>query len=777
MDVAAVTVRCRQSIASKSSPEAAWTDTLVHEVRLICLCPVIERQSVSVSTDSRNRVRIQFRVRTDPLVEPVPTPIRQVEPIILVYPSMEAVGLRAPAVWSGRSDFPRDIGHINPTRPGHPASLCLALAGLQTIYDRYGIVGVVERLFQWISDAKTRQLIIEDWEPVPAPEDQNFLGGFFDIATFQELAMNHCVRGGWRCGIGRLLTKDLGNSVVLGTPELDLDDEAAVRGARSKIHNRTDSEFGVDTYIPWVFVWSDIQTHVEHQLFGVWNTFGDIDRGLHDTDIAQILSTAVMTGAMRLSNSEGLYTKPMALLVGIWRPVPISDKIFGVSKDATARRLELRGFLLHCEKHSRSPIDPRVEARQLLPIQLPNRQMLNFTSGNSPGGSVALFGCGAVGSFIADSLFRAGIPKIGVFDNDAIAPHNLARHSSTVEHLHMPKANHLKELAFNLTHRGGEVDCSSFQIDIASISEDHLSDVMRTFPLIVDATASELVRRRLTCSTVSGDIQIFRAEIFHLGRLGVLFVTGAGNCPNLVDLYYALCACAVNINAVERWLRHERSQGTSSEELLVGMGCASPTTRMPKYTVAQHASAFMPNIMSALSSECVEPGIGINPTTPAGSPLGWQWIPYGGPTSVLESPDAPGWSVRLSPSVTRVLAERRVNDEELETGGYLYGGYDQVLKQVYVVAASDVPPGTTQSTASIQLGPAGRTQYERQLVRRAGGKLLRVGTWHSHPRSGPDMSPKDRKTMQTFRDEDIRRAIPTLLIVTSPAGDRAHLWV
>ena len=758
-------------------PEANWPDALAHEVRRIFLCPVVERESVSVSADGQNHVRIQFRIRTDPLVEPIPTPILHVEPIILIYPSMEVVGLRAPVVWSGRPDFPRDIGHVNPTRPNHPASLCLARTGLQPVYDRFGISGVIDRLMSWLSDAKTGQLMIDEWEPVPAPEDQKFLGGFFDIATFQEMAMNHNVRGGWKCGIGRLLKEDLGNHVVLMTPELDLGNGIAVRVAREQIHDNADKEFGVATDIPWVFVWSDIQNPVDHQLFGVWNTFGDIEGGIHDTNIVQILSTAVMTIALRFSINDNLYNKPMALLVGIWRPVPISDKVFGVSKDATARRLELRGFLLHCEKYPTNPIDQRVEAKQLLPIQLPSREMLKFTSGRAPEGPIALFGCGAVGSFIADSLFRMGISKIGIFDDDTIAPHNLARNSSTVEHLHGRKVKQLKDLSVNLTYRGGEIDCSTFHIDLANVAEDHLSDVMRKFPLVVDATASELVRRRLTRSTMAAGIQVLRAEIFHLGQLGVLFLTGAGNCPNLIDLYYALCAHAVDNKAVERWLRHERTQGTSSDELLLGLGCASQTTRMPKYVVAQHASAFMPPIMNALSGEGLEPGFGINPTTPSGSPLGWQWFPYGGRTSVLESPDAPGWSVRLSPSVSRVLASRRIEYGPLETGGYLYGGFDQVLKQIYVVAASDVPPGTIQSAASIQLGPSGRTQYERKLARRAGGKLLRIGTWHSHPSSDAAMSPKDRKTMESFFDEDRRKATPTLLVVTSPEGDAAHLWV
>ena len=51
MDEAAATVKCRRLSTSNEVPEANWPDALAHEVRRICLCPVIERESVSVSTD------------------------------------------------------------------------------------------------------------------------------------------------------------------------------------------------------------------------------------------------------------------------------------------------------------------------------------------------------------------------------------------------------------------------------------------------------------------------------------------------------------------------------------------------------------------------------------------------------------------------------------------------------------------------------------------------------------------------------------------------------
>jgi hypothetical protein len=38
------------------------------------------------------------------------------------------------------------------------------------------------------------------------------------------------------------------------------------------------------------------------------------------------------------------------------------------------------------------------------------------------------------------------------------------------------------------------------------------------------------------------------------------------------------------------------------------------------------------------------------------------------------------------------------------------------------------------------------------------------------------MSAKDRRTMESFRDEDRENGVPTLLVISSPEGNGAHLW-
>ena len=140
----------------------------------------------------------------------------------------------------------------------------------------------------------------------------------------------------------------------------------------------------------------------------------------------------------------------------------------------------------------------------------------------------------------------------------------------------------------------------------------------------MDATADERVRKRLTTLQVPESTTMSRIEIYDRGRLGLQFVAGTNNNPNLVDLYYHLCARSTEDDAISGWLRRELAAGYSADELLFGLGCASPTTKMPKHVVAQHASAFMPVMLSSLAGDS-KPGIGVNPLDENGVPIGWRW--------------------------------------------------------------------------------------------------------------------------------------------------------
>src|SRR5262245_45681168 len=98
--------------------------------------------------------------------------------------------------------------------------------------------------------------------------------------------------------------------------------------------------------------------------------------------------------------------------------------------------------------------------------------------------SVAIVGCGALGSLQAESLTRAGIGRLKIIDRDFVEPSNLQRQSLFTEHdaeQSLPKAvaasTHLKEL-------NHEVDVQAIVADLSPDRESLLTDVN----LILDGT-------------------------------------------------------------------------------------------------------------------------------------------------------------------------------------------------------------------------------------------------------------------------------------------------
>lgn len=59
--------------------------------------------------------------------------------------------------------------------------------------------------------------------------------------------------------------------------------------------------------------------------------------------------------------------------------------------------------------------------------------------------SVAVIGCGAVGSFAAEVLYRSGVREIGLYDYDQLRPGNVVRHLGTLEDVGRLKADVVRD--------------------------------------------------------------------------------------------------------------------------------------------------------------------------------------------------------------------------------------------------------------------------------------------------------------------------------------------
>jgi proteasome lid subunit RPN8/RPN11 len=384
---------------------------------------------------------------------------------------------------------------------------------------------------------------------------------------------------------------------------------------------------------------------------------------------------------------------------------------------------------------------------------------------------VQVIGTGALGSTLADFLGRMGVEQLSLIDNDLLLPHNVARHVCRGLEIGANKAVATARAIQQLVLSGLNVEANQ---DSAQALLDSTSRVAsERHGLVVDATASEQVRRLLAGRSSEG-ARIVRGEVFDRGRLGVVSVEGRNGNPDLLDLYYASCEhCAVHSENPDarRWLEEEGSADAEAE-LRFGLTCSSISVRLPYWCVAGHAAAFMPTITRFLDGANENGGFGLNATSEDMESRGYAWheVP-----PVIPLPAGDGWEVRVHAGALTRMREERAEHLPVETGGYLYGGWNLEAKRVNVVLASGRPPETVSSPVALELGPSGQRREERQLIRRAAKRLWLVGAWHSHPNGSADLSRRDRKTWAEFHARDRHNGVPTVFVVVAGDEVRAHV--
>jgi hypothetical protein len=697
---------------------------------------------------------IAFTIATERSVHPSKADIRPVEPILFTYESPDDIGLGPPAtIVSTRPDFPRDLGHLNPVRPGLPPSLCLAAAGLRGIYERFGIEGVLERLRNFLRDAKIGALMQDGWEPVPFGQGSNVRPGVLDAAFFQELAARQ-PGGGVALGAAGV-KKNFAGLKPQAVPLTHL--KQALEELKSKDEPKRE--------VPWVFVWPDAATPFADPVFGDWTTYGEIAAGLEILGLKQRYETALgeaLVNGVKFNNVDLDSRCAVVVVVGVWRPQPLRASIFGLSSDDAARRLELRAYLVVGTAKD-PPLQAHHPATVIVSHCLPGPELYRFTSGVTGSREHKLIGAGALGSAIAEDLLRSGATKLVVVDKELLDPHNLARHAGRKADVFSAKVDAIASLAEELA-MGQVAVIEPRQTDITRMTSKDIVAMASAGP-IIDATASEGVRRHLAHVQQTADLSVLRTEIFDRGRLGVLFQSHASG-ADLIDLYCCLLLAATTDASVHDWLRRNESDPAVLDHLQLGFGCASLTTKLPGFAVRQHVSAFLPSILGAYTAS----GIGLNPLDEAFRPTGWRWIDV--PPFVTFAPK-PGsdWRVRVHPGAFEVMVRERANALPNETGGYLYGGWDARARVVSIVFASELPPGSRATPGAVELGPAGTTEDERRLEHATRGRLHLLGSWHSHTGKSAALSGIDLKTLGDHATVDRLRFVPTVGIVVAD-GDR-----
>lgn len=753
-------------------PREQWSLELCAEVAVLETADPVVNGSVRVLLLQDRQVADQKTVLTCQIRrhqpgQTVDSRIQLVEPLALVYPSGN-IGQTAPAIYSERAEFPRDLAHLNPVNGDSPCSPCIAREGTQALYDHGGVKAVIEELAKWLSDAAAGRLEHDGWEPVPV---SGYAQASLDGSWFQQEAHALSAHGpNTLHGVADLVFVERAGQIVrvhidVHTPGRSLSDLKSHRPSHTRL------EQGEERFeIPWLFACGPRDRPV---------SLRDADIVRDEHGLMRITEQAGCKEQIRqyleriLPSFRAGFQLRACIIIGVWRPDALIPDIPGLAT-GEPRRLELFAYLVSLERRSEVPTIHDV--RQLRVVAAPTPNVLAKMAGlERPVEPCAIVGCGALGSKIASFLVREGITRLSLVDPDVLAPHNLARHELGRHSLGLYKAKELKyvyDQARGAERAATTFSCRARPVDVHELGGRDLDEALgNNVGRIIDATADRRAYARLCRNDQKR--RVIRAEIADGGRLGFLYIEGQDRLPRIDDLEAALYLNALTNPALSAWLAREHRLGGVS----IGMGCASPTMVMPDSLVALHAASFMPAINACLCGNDMSSGIGINLASPEGHPIGWSWASVPSFT-VMPLLPATGredvWELRIHPDALGHVQGELTKQVTHETGGYLYGRFDVGRRTITVVAAFEVP-ALESSENTLVLPPAGDTPGERRLLDTCRETLMVVGSWHTHPTGNADMSPTDKHQAEVFAHDNAPTPRPMAMLILSPAGPKVYV--
>ena len=150
--------------------------------------------------------------------------------------------------------------------------------------------------------------------------------------------------------------------------------------------------------------------------------------------------------------------------------------------------------------------------------------------------SVAILGCGAIGSHIAEYLARAGVTEFTLVDNRHVSTGNLPRQLYDEEDLTDPKS---RALARRLERINPNIQAIQCLDDAVKLAGDQTSSIWQC-EIIFDATANDTVAKRLEVTRPGMAPRrswLIRMLLGHRGDRGLLTVaapSNIGGSPRLV---------------------------------------------------------------------------------------------------------------------------------------------------------------------------------------------------------------------------------------------------
>ena len=392
--------------------------------------------------------------------------------------------------------------------------------------------------------------------------------------------------------------------------------------------------------------------------------------------------------------------------------------------------------------------------------------------------SVAVWGCGAIGSHLAESLARAGVKRLVLRDKSVVNPGILVRQLFDDSDIGKNKAVATRE---RLLRAFPDLSVEATVGDVLNVpldSEEWYDGV----DIVIDATASWPVAVHMEAHRVSvpdGNPIIASMGLGHHAQRALLHIARQNHPGAFADVARKAKIEAIRGSGLKHFVDDFWSKSPETY-FQPEPGCSEPTFVGSSAEVA----ALVGMMLTKLSRELTEggassasshlftlPGVEIDDGERREGDF------YFSPDICLTE-GIENYSVRISPHAWAdlqawVQRSTRLNGPEVETGGHLFGERDDAAKVLWVSEVTGPPPDSQPSTHEFVCGVEGVEAVTKQKNRFSRGSVGFIGMWHTHPNGNPTPSLTDYNAMLSIVENPDLSCARSILIIIGPNSDGA----
>ena len=678
--------------------------------------------------------------------------VRLDEPVRFDFPS--DYPMQAPGV-SLRTDFSRSHPHMQPWSTDSRPVPCIYDGNVRELLHREGFAAILNQTALWLDRAAAGTLIdpAQGWEPVRRDSCDDHLEA--DADRFRAVANRK-----WGYRFYRLTYLKLGSCTGSIYGRISDDSVRVDAGTMPNLFVGTGS--GLRKSLALV-VWPSPDAVGELVTCDTYRpetvtTLGDLKKRADEYGCGREFDNAMTQLKLALSRHPQLVPFALAVVLLAHRPC----HVIGANSS-----IELCPYVVDIVGPDHFAAGDAMAVRPAAHLDPMSRRLLVRMSGGAKSEPKpwTLIGAGSLGSKIALHLARAGNGPEIVVDNDAMMPHNAARHALLPSS--GAKARLLCESLRELDHKATPVVADAGTALPFEAEENGVWS--RNSWLLVNATASFSVHEAVSAAREM-PTRVIEVSMFAGGRVGLITVEGPARNPGAGDLITEFYA-TVRQDSTLASVLFTHTDAISREA--IGQGCGSLTMPMSDGRVSLFGAGMAEYLLAKQRDGLPRTGgeILIGRLSDAGLGVRWESIGVAPVKVVPARLSGERWSIHVHDRADARISAEVTRWRDVETGGVLMGRISEAARTVHVVDVVEAPEDSVRAADEFVLGVRGLRRQLDAFSDAVDCSLYCLGTWHSHL-GGGSPSGKDRATAKAV---SLARLTPSVFLIRALDGYHAIL--